>query len=119
MGFDEVVYTEFRIPASDSIRFNGDRDAAIKAAAAKMVETCGTPNFVVSFATNDTAFTLPEGAQSRIYLTDVGAKDADAAAAKVTVPDTETQLVFLATSTDTRYNKYGCLRPIITASMGN
>lgn len=119
MGFDEVVFTEFRIPASDGIRFNGDRDAAIKAAAAKLVETCSTSNFVISFASNDTTFTLPEGAQSRIYLTDVGAKDADAAAAKVTVTDTETQLVFLATSTDTRYDKYGCLRPIITASMGN
>ena len=119
MGFDEVVFTEFRIPTSQNIRFSGDRDAAIKAAAAKLVETCATPNFVVSFATNDTAFVLPEGNQSRIYLTNVGAKDADAAAAKVSVPDTETQLVFLATSTDTRYNKYGCLRPIITASMGN
>ena len=119
MGFDEVVFTEFRIPSSDGIRFSGDRDAAIKAAAAKLVETCGTANFVISFATNDTTFTLPEGAQSRIYLTDVGAKDADAAAAKVPVEDTENQLVFLATSTDTRYNKYGCLRPIITASMGN
>lgn len=119
MGFDEVVFTEFRIPSSDGIKFSGDRDAAIKAAAAKLVETCATANFVVSFATNDTTFTLPEGAQSRIYLTDVGAKDADAAAAKVPVADTETQLVFLATSTDTRYNKYGCLRPIITASIGN
>ena len=119
MGFDEVVFTEFRIPTSDSIRFNGDRDATIKAAAAKLIETCGTPNFVISFATNDTTFTLPEGAQSRIYLTDVGAKDADAAAAKVAVTDTETQLVFLATSTDTRYDKYGCLRPIITVSTGN
>ena len=119
MGFDEVVFTEFRIPASEGIRFSGDRDAAIKAAAAKLVETCATPNFVISFATNDTSFTLPEGTMSRIYLTDVGAKDADAAASKVTVADTETQLVFLATSTDTRYNKYGCLRPIITATMGN
>ena len=119
MGFDEVVFTEFRIPESANIRFNGDRDAVIKAAAAKLVETCSTPNFVISFATNDTTFALPEGAQSRIYLTNVGAKDADAAAAKVPVPDTETQLVFLATSTDTRYNKYGCLRPIITAAIGN
>lgn len=119
MGFDEVVFTEFRIPSSNSIRFTADRDATIKAAAAKLVETCSTPNFVVSFATNDTTFTLPEGAQSRIYLTNVGAKDADAAAAKVQVPNPETHLVFLATSTDTRYDKYGCLRPIITATMGN
>ena len=118
-GFDEVVFTEFRFPNADKIRFSGDRAAAINNAAAKLQETCGTNQFVISFATNDTAFVLPEGGMNRIYLTDVGAKDAAAAAAKMTVPNPEANLVFLATSTDTRYNKYGCLRPIITASMGN
>ena len=118
LGFDEVVFTEFRFPSTDRIRFSGDRDAAIQAAAKKLVETCGTTNFIISFATNDTTFTLPDGGKSRIYLTDVGAKDADAAAAKVQVPNQETNLVFLATSTDTRYDKYGALRPIITATMG-
>lgn len=119
MGFDEVVFTEFRIPNSDRIKFSGDREAAIKNAAAKLVETCGTPNFVISFATNDTAFVLPDSSKSRIYLTNVGAKDADAAASKVQVESQETNLVFLATSTDTRYNKYGALRPVITANIGN
>ena len=118
-GFDEVVFTEFRVPSSDGIRFNGDPNAAIKNAAVKLQETCGTNSFVISFATNDTAFVLPEGGMNRIYLTDVGAKDADAAASKVSVTDTEAQLVFLATSTDTRYNKYGALRPVITANIGN
>ena len=114
-GFDEVVFTEFRFPSSDRIRFSGDKAAAITNAAAKLQETCGTNNFVISFATNDTSFVLPEGGMNRIYLTDVGAKDADAAAAKMTVPNPETNLVFLATSTDTRYDKYSALRPIITA----
>lgn len=118
LGFDEVVFTEFRFPSADGIRFSGDRNAAIQNAAAKLVETCGTANFIISFATNDTTFTLPDASQSRIYLTDVGAKDADAAAAKLELPNTETNLVFLATSTDTRYDKYGALRPIVTANMG-
>ena len=118
MGFDEVVFTEFRFPETDRIRFSSDRKAAIQSAAAKLVETCGTTNFIVSFATNDTTFTLPDASKSRIYLTNVGAKDADAAASKVQVPDQATNLVFLATSTDTRYEKYGTLRPIITATMG-
>lgn len=118
LGFDEVVFTEFRFPSTDEIRFSGDQNAAIQAAAARLVETCGTANFIISFATNDTTFTLPDDSQSRIYLTNVGAKDADAAAAKMEVSNQETNLVFLATSTDTRYDKYGALRPIITASMG-
>lgn len=116
LGFDEVVFTEFRFPDSDRIRFSEDRTAAIQAAANKLVETCGSSNFTVSFATNDTAFKLPEGGHSRIYLENVGAKDADAAAAKIEVPNQEANLVFLATSTDTRYDKYSALRPIVVAS---
>ena len=117
LGFDEVVFTEFRFPDTDRIRFTQDRTAAIQAAANKLVETCASNNFTVSFATNDTSFVLPEGGHSRIYLENVGAKDADAAAAKVNLPNPEAQLVFLATSTDTRYDKYSALRPIVTANM--
>ena len=116
-GFDEVVFTEFRIPNSEKIRFSGDRVAAINNAAAKLQESCGTHNFVISFATNDTAFVLPEGGMNRVYLTDVGAKDVAAAAAKMTVPNPETNLVFMATSTDTRYDAYSALRAITTANM--
>ena len=117
LGFDEVVFTEFRFPDTTQIRFSQDRAAAIQAAANKLVETCASSNFTVSFATNDTSFVLPEGGHSRIYLENVGAKDADAAAAKVNLPNPEAQLVFLATSTDTRYDKYSALRPIVTANM--
>ena len=116
LGFDEVVFTEFRFPSSDRISFSGDPTAAIQAAANKLVETCASTNFTVSFATNDTAFVLPEGGMSRIYLENVGAKDAEAAAAKIEVPNPEVQLVFLATTNDTRYDKYSALRPIIIAN---
>ncbi len=116
LGFDEVVFTEFRFPSSDRISFREDRNAAIQAAANKLVETCGSANFTISFATNDTAFKLPEGGMSRLYLENVGAKDVDAAAAKVTVPDPAVNLVFLATTNDTRYDKYSALRPIVTVN---
>ena len=116
LGFDEVVFTEFRFPSSDRISFREDPQTAIQNAANKLVETCATANFTVSFATNDTAFKLPEGGMSRLYLENVGAKDADAAAARVTVPDPTIHLVFLATTNDTRYDKYSALRPIIIAA---
>ena len=116
-GFDEVVFTEFRFPNADKIRFSGDKQEAINKAAAKLQETCGTNNFVISFATNDTAFKLPEGGMNRIYLTDVGAKDVAAAASKLTVPNPEVNLVFMATSTDTRYDAYSALRSVATANM--
>lgn len=113
LGFDEVVFTEFRFPSSDRISFRGDPQEAIQNAANKLVETCASTNFTVSFATNDTNFKLPEGGKSRLYLENVGAKDVEAAAAKVTVPDPAAHLVFLATTSDTRYDKYSALRPIV------
>ena len=113
LGFDEVVFTEFRFPSSDRISFKGDPASAIQAAANKLVETCGSTNFTVSFATNDTAFKLPEGGMSRIYLENVGAKDVEAAAAKITVANPTAELVFLATTSDTRYDNYSALRPIV------
>lgn len=116
LGFDEVVFTEFRFPDTDRIRFTEDRTAAIQSAAAKLVETCASSSFTVSFVTSDTSFTLPDSTHSRIYLENIGAKDVDAAAAKMNVPNQETNLVFLATSTDTRYDKYSALRPIVVAS---
>ena len=116
-GFDEVVFTEFRVPSANGIRFSGDPNAALKNAAVKLQETCGTNNFVISFATNDTAFVLPEGGMNRIYLTDVGAKDAASAASKLTVPNPEVNLVFMATSADTRYDAYSSLRAVTTANM--
>ena len=113
LGFDEVVFTEFRFPSSDRISFKGDPQAAIQNAANRLVETCGSTNFTVSFATNDTAFKLPEGGMSRIYLENVGAKDVEAAAAKITVANPTAELVFLATTSDTRYDSYSALRPIV------
>ena len=113
LGFDEVVFTEFRFPSSDRISFKGDPQAAIQNAANRLVETCGSTNFTISFATNDTNFKLPEGGMSRIYLENVGAKDVEAAAAKITVDDPVAKLVFLATTSDTRYDSYSALRPIV------
>ena len=45
------------------------------------------------------------------------AKDAAAAASKLTVPNPEANVVFMATSTDTRYDAYSALRSITTANM--
>ena len=116
LGFDEVVFTEFRFPNTDRIVFKGDKNEALQSAAKKLVESCATNTFTVSFCTNDTAFKLPEGGMSRLYLENVGAKDVEPAAAKVSLENPEAELVFLATSTDTRYSKYSSLRSITVAA---
>ncbi|MBQ7801407.1 MAG: hypothetical protein IJ375_03680 [Oscillospiraceae bacterium] len=114
LGFDEVVFTDFRFPDTTNIAFDGDKTEAITTAAAKLVTTCAKDNFAVSFVASDTGFTLPEG-RTRMYLQNVGAKDVASLVAQVTVPDIAVNLVFLSSTNDTRFNDYSVLRPIVTA----
>lgn len=112
LGFDEVVFTEFRMPDTDGIYFNGDRSEAIAKAAKTIVTQCGSDGFVISFMTDDSAFPMPEGGNCRIYLQNVSAKDAGAAAARLQVPDQQVNIVFIANTNDTRYDTFSSLRPI-------
>ena len=111
MGFDEVVFDDFRIPATDAIYFEGDRDEALNHTAASLVTICATDTFAVSFANNTETFLLPEG-RSRLYLQDVAAADAAAVAERTGFADPQIRLVFLTSMKDTRYDVYGVLRPM-------
>ena len=113
MGFDEVVLTDFCFPNTDMIRFDGDKDAALLEAANKLIKECAESDFAVSFEVANHEFPLPEG-RSRMYLEKVSATNvgmvASKAAENITSP--EIRLVFIAETNDTRFNAYGCLRPI-------
>ena len=117
MGFDEVVLTDFRFPNTDLIRFNGDKDAALVDAATKLIAECSDKDFAVSFQVPNYEFALPEG-RSRMYLEKVSATNVGMAASKTTenIPDPQLRLVFIAETNDTRFNAYGCLRPISTST---
>ena len=118
LGFDEVVFTEFRIPDTNEIYFGGDKAGAIKNAAASIAKECAVDGFAISFMTDDPAFPLPEGGQCRIYLNNVSAKDVAATAAKLQVPDQKVNIVFLANTNDTRYDDFSSLRPITMTATG-
>lgn len=116
LGFDEVVFTNFCFPNTDSIVFNGDRIEAINKAANNLVTACATNNLAISFMTSDASFVLPEG-RSRLYLENVGAQSVESVAATTAVPDPTVNLVFMATTNDTRFNEYSVIRPINTVVM--
>ena len=116
LGFDEVVFTNFCFPNTDSIVFNGDRIEAINKAASNLVTACATNNLAVSFMTSDASFVLPEG-RSRLYLENVGAKGVDSVAATTAVTDPAVNLVFMATTNDTRFDAYSVIRPINTVAL--
>ena len=116
MGFDEVLLADFRFPNSDQYIFNGDKDAALQEAAAKLMSTCGSSDFTLSFAVDNPAFTLPDG-RCRLYLEDVDAASVEAKAAQVTVDDPAVQLVFLAATNDTRFDNYSVIRSLNAAEV--
>ena len=115
LGFDEVVFSEFRIPDTDQIRFKEDRREAIKKAAQTLVNNCATNNFTVSFLVDDSTFPVPEG-RSRIYMNNVGPKNVDAVVAKLNMVTPDAKLVFMCNTNDTRYDQYGVMRPLSMAS---
>ena len=52
MGFHEVVLDDFSIPTSDKLKFDGNRDEVLATTAKKILDTCATERFAVSFCVN-------------------------------------------------------------------
>lgn len=116
LGFDEVVFTDFCFPNTESITFNGDKNEALTSAMNTLITNCNTSGFAVSFCVSDYTFPIPEG-RSRLYLKDIPAKNVGLVASQVTITDPDIRLVFIAETNDTRYDEYGVIRPIETASV--
>ncbi len=115
LGFDEVVFTEFRIPDTDKIVFEADKRQSISDAAQAIVAACATEDFVVSFAADTPDFPIP-AQRSRLYMLNVQAADVADVAAQLKDIVPPSRLVFFADNTDNRYNSYGVLRPVDLAS---
>lgn len=112
LGFHEVVLDNFRFPPNpDLYKFTGDRNEAIQAAAAAVLENCAGDGFTISFVGSGADFPLPDG-RTRLYLSGVEAKEVGARASQVTFENPQIRLVFLADTNDTRFDEYGVLRPI-------
>lgn len=110
LGFDEVVFTDFYFPETDSIVFRGDKTQSLTKAAQTLVNTCGANGFAVSFGIKQ-PFEFPDG-KSRIILQDVSAADAEMAAQGIEIDNPAARIMFLAENHDTRYDGYSVLRPI-------
>ena len=116
MGFNEIVLDEFRIPDTEKIIFNKDRNQALISAMETILERCGSDGFIISFTVTDPAFALPDG-RTRLYLKNVSAEQVGAKSAQVTITDPTNRLVFLADTNATRYDTYSVLRPISSSDI--
>lgn len=113
LGFDEVVFTDFRFPDTSDVVFKQDKAEALAQAAQLLVNTCASDYFTVSFV-GSAAFPLPEG-RSRLYVNDAAAADAAAIAEQTGLENPTQRLVFLTDLHDTRFELYSVLRPISSA----
>lgn len=114
LGFDEVVFSDFRFPDTDRITFDGDKAEAISNAASTLVQACATDRFCISFYSSDYAFPLPAG-NSRLYLKGVAAADIPQVLQQAVTNNPGIQLLFQTEANDTRYNDYCVLRPLDSA----
>ena len=114
LGFDEVVYTDFRFPNTDKIIFEGDKSQAIAEAAATLATACTTDRFCISFMSSTPTFQLPEG-NCRLYLQDVAAADVESVASQVPTDEPKLHVLFMTTVNDTRFDDYCVLRPLDSA----
>lgn len=112
MGFDEVVFTDFKIPDSGSISYSADvpKDQVIKQTAEYLVDNVASDDFVVSFQ-GSVEFPLPKG-QCRLYMEGVAPETLDSVYASVPGEKPDVQTVFLAQTRDTRYDVCGVLRAL-------
>ena len=116
MGFDEVVFDDFRIPQSGNIVYQSElsrEEAAAEAAKAIRALLENTP-IRVSFNSSNAGVAE---SSDRIYLV---TEDGSAVAGLVeslqgSLEDPAAQIVFLTPSRDTRFEGYGILRPLIEA----
>ena len=114
LGFDEVLFYDFRFPDTDQIYYTGDKAAALATCAQTLVSACASETFTVSFTSTDPTFPWPEG-RSRLYMENVAAENVLLMAEQAAMTDPELRMVFLASTNDSRYDDYGVLRPLDSA----
>ena len=112
LGFDEVVFDGFYFPDSQNIVFEGDKQAAVAAAAQAIREKLeGTP-IRVSFGSSDTNVAA---SADRVYLASESGAEVAGIVEQLSssLENPATQVVFCTASRDTRYEGYGILRPLL------
>ena len=117
LGFDEVVFSDFRFPETDQLDYSGNKVTAIQEAAEELVAECAGDRFAVSFVATGSTI-RPVTGRSRLYLTGVDAAHVASAAAGYPVTDPALDLVFITDSYDTRFDTWSVLRPMDIAITG-
>lgn len=115
-GFREVVFSEFRFPASNSISYHSEKSGAelTQDAAQELTTFFSGSNLMISFETDDTAFPA-DVCTGRLYIRDVDGSKIEKFAQAYGGAENLTELVFLVNSKDTRFDERAVLRPLLNS----
>ena len=120
-GFDEVLFDNFTVPDDSSIAWDAEAITQV-AALEDCAETLGA-NLTGSSIRLALGTTVPSVAQyaSRVYITTEKANDVMTMTEAMgeVLPDPATQLVFVTTSHDTRFDAAGVIRPLMGDDSGD
>lgn len=109
LGFDEVVLQNFCYPDADDLVLPDNPGQVLSDAAGKLIATCRTEKFTLSFSSTDPGYIVPDGC--RLYLEDIAPVDAHDAWEKAQLEEKYARLVFLTSNSDTRFDiENGILR---------
>ena len=107
-GFREVVFSDFRFPASNSISYHSEKSGA------ELTTFFSGSNLMISFETDDTAFPA-DVCTGRLYIRDVDGSKIEKFAQAYGGAENLTELVFLVNSKDTRFDERAVLRPLLNS----
>lgn len=114
LGFNEVAFSNFTFPTSSSIVYNSAQTGTqlISEAASQLTGFFSGSELTISFVTDSTDFPA-EGCTGRLFFPDVDGSRVERYLQAYT-QSSLAELVFLATSRDTRFEEQAVLRPLIT-----
>lgn len=114
-GFKEIVFDEFRFPNGTQIAYSSDlsRTELVSGVATDLLNFFASSNITISFGNPSPELKL--SGDSHIYISGVTGSGVSAMVKGYNqLEDVQTQLVFLTSSKDKRFDDYQVLRPLLS-----
>lgn len=114
LGFNEIVFSEFRFPSSNSIAYSSAKTTSqlLSDTASELAGFFTGSKLTISFRTNLLDFVGASSA-GRLYISDVDGSRVELYAQAYA--DGPKEVVFLSSSRDTRFENQAVLRPLLTS----
>ena len=113
-GFQEIAFSDFRVPVSENIVYGEDTtpEAMLLDAATQVTAALSSDSLTVSFVSDDLSFPVSV-CTGRFYIPDVSGSQVEQYAQTLSSATNLKEVVFMASSKDTRFDNKAVMRPLI------